>query len=78
MTCYNYTSCDNATLKRLWKSDTVLVKYLPDEANKSSTEGKISLGIEEQQNLMPLKLTPPIAVAWVYYLLRSMTEGNTF
>ena len=71
----------NATLKQLWKSDTVLVRYLPDEANKSPKDynlGNVTMDIKEKQNLKPLKLTPPIVVAWVYHLLRSMTEGITF
>ena len=71
----------NATLKRLWKSETVLVRYFPDEVNKSPTDynlGDVTMDIMEKQNLKPLKLTPPIVVAWVYHLLRSMTEGITF
>ena len=74
-------STSNARLKRLWKSDTVLVRYLPDEANKSPPDynlGDVTMDIVEKQNLKPLKLTPPIVVAWVYHLLRSMTEGITF
>ena len=72
----------NARLKRIWKSDTLLVRYLPDEANRSpppdSNFGDVTMDIVEKQNLKPLKLTPPIVVVWVYHLLRSMAEGITF
>ena len=71
----------NVTLKQLCKSQTVFVRYLPDENNKRSQNYNLSevpMDIVEKQNLKPLQLTPPIVVAWVYHLLRSMTEGITF
>ena len=71
----------NVTLKQLCMSQTVFVRYLPDENSKSSQDcnlGEVSMDIEEKQNLKPLQLTPPIIVAWVYHLLRSMTEGIKF
>ena len=57
----------NVTLKQLCTSQTVFVRYLPDENNKRSKDcnlGEVSIDIEEEQNLMPLQLTPPIVVAW--------------
>ena len=71
----------NVTLKQLCKSPTVFVRYLPDENNKRSQDcslAEVSVDIVEKQNLKPLQLTPQIVVAWVYHLLRAMTEGTTF
>ena len=71
----------NAALKRLWKSETVLVRYLPNDTDKLPNNynlHEVMMDIKKKQNLTALKLTPPIVVAWVYHLARSLTEGITY
>ena len=79
----------NVSMKRLYESQTVLVRYLADEI---PPEKKVWVADNEcemsqhydihtimmdvnEKNMQELKLTPPIVVAWVYYLARSITEG---
>ena len=64
-------------MKQLWKSEVVMVRYLPDTEDKPNDYDlhDVMMDIEEKRNLQELKLTPPIVVAWVYYLARALTEG---
>ena len=68
----------NEALKRLWKRETVMVRYLPSDTDKHPDNynlHEVMMDIKKKHNLKALKLTPPIVVAWVYYLARSLTEG---
>ena len=67
-------------LKRLWKSETVLVRYLPNDTDRFPNNynlHEVMMDIKKKHHLKALKLTPPIVVAWVYHLARSITEGIT-
>ena len=67
--------------KNLYESETVWVRYLPDNADKmpqSYDLHEAMMDVTQKQKLNKLQLTPPIVVAWVYHLLRSITEGTIF
>ena len=63
----------NATMKNLWKSEIVWVRYLKD--NETVPDGDSFEEALEGRKKEKLKLTPPIIVAWTYHLARSLTEG---
>ena len=79
----------NVSLKRLYESQTVWVRYLADEVPPekkvwvADNEGEMSQHYDihdimmdvKEKKMQKLQLTPPIVVAWVYYLARSITEG---
>ena len=74
------TNDTNEALKKLWKSKTVMVRYLPNGTDKKPDNYNlhdVMMDIKKKQKLKALKLTPPIVVAWVYHLARSITEGIT-
>jgi len=71
------TNDTNEALKKLWKSKTVMVRYLPNDTDKKPDNYNlhdVMMDIKKKQKLKALKLTPPIVVAWVYHLARSITE----
>ena len=76
-TTATFVTTQNDTMKQLWKSEVVMVRYLPDTKDKPNDYDlhDVMMDIEEKRNLQELKLTPPIVVAWVYYLARALTEG---
>ena len=79
----------NVSLKKLYESKTVWVRYLPDAIPPEKKVGEAGNEVEMSQHndihhimmdtnekkLQKLQLTPPFVVAWVYYLARSITEG---
>ena len=68
----------NATLEKFYECQTVLVRYLPynaDEGLQDYEHNEAIMNVSEEQNLDKLMLTPPIVVAWIYHLARSLTEG---
>ena len=79
-TTSTFVTTQNDTIKQLWKSEVVMVRYLPDTADKPNDYDlhDVMMDIEEKRNLEELKLTPPIVVAWVYNLARALTEGIKF
>ena len=67
--------------RKFYESESVWVRYLPDNADKipeSYDLNEAMMDVTQKRKLKKLQLTPPIVVARVYYLLRSITEGTIF